>query len=401
MNNISAHKINCTGCKACYNSCPCSAIKMERINGGFLAPQVQKACIDCGVCVKNCPDINNTKPQNDFTPLIYAMKNNHETELKVSSSGGVFLKAASYVINQLNGVVFGAAYCDDFKVKIIKAESTEELYRLAGSKYVYADTDYTYREVKRLLNLGKTVLYSGVSCQIAALISFLGKKYDNLICVEILCHGAPSQELFDKYIDVVERRANKKIKSINQRDKTKPWNPLITKSVRLEFNDSKKTIRPEDFDPYMSLYVREIPYRDTCYTCKYVGMARYGDIVIGDFGGLGILKECKLDTSGGVSLVIVNSSNGKRVISALRDVSYEERELDEVVVLNSCLSHNIKAPQTHYDFIKDYENLSDEKLFDKYYYKNFSYLLRATVKKMAFVLLGHKTVAKLLFKNKK
>ncbi|MGN1320835.1 MAG: Coenzyme F420 hydrogenase/dehydrogenase, beta subunit C-terminal domain, partial [Acutalibacteraceae bacterium] len=327
--------------------------------------------------------------------------NSNRDQLQKSSSGGIFFKTAEYVINSLGGVVFGAAYCDNFSVKIVKAETAEEINRLSGSKYVYSDTDNSYREAEKFLKLGRTVLYSGVSCQIAGLLSYLKKDYDKLICVEVLCHGAPSQELFKKYIQVIQNRTKKRLLSINQRDKSKPWNQLITKCVRLSFDKSKDIVRTEDFDPYMSLYVRELSYRDTCYKCKYIGAKRIGDIVLGDFGGLGIAKKCRLDTSHGVSFVMVNSDKGDRLMKNISCIEFEKRTLDEAKLFNSCLRDNVKMPQGYKTFIKDFEQLSAEKLFEKYYYKNCSYLLRAFAKKIAFSILGSKLIAKLMLRNKK
>jgi len=398
--NISYVKNECTGCGACYNVCPISAITMQEGVGGFLYPIVSDKCISCRKCVETCPAINVIKRKEDIIGS-YAMVNGNSVEILKSSSGGIFLRVAKYVIENLNGVVFGTIYDKDFEVKIVKTRDEKEIEKMAGSKYLYSNTTDSFRQVEEELKNGNVVLYSGVSCQIAGLYSYLKKEYENLFTIEVLCHGAPSQGLFDKYVKHIEHKYNKKLVSINQRDKSLPWNPLITKRIRLKFDDGNEKVWAEDFDPYMSLYIREIAYRDVCYSCKYVGTKRNGDLVLGDFGGLGLIEKCQLDVKKGVSLVLINTKQGENLINMLEDINIEPRKLDEVIKLNSCLRSNVKGPVSREQFMMDYEKLSGEELFKKYYYNNYAYRMRAIIKRVMFTIVGPNNVAKIIYKRKK
>lgn len=397
-NNIAGVEKLCTGCKTCYNGCPINAIEMKKNKDGFIYPFIKETCINCGKCVKICPALHDTKRGEKTGIDSFAALNLDKEEIKMSSSGGVFLKVAKYVINELSGVVFGAVYTDELNVRIQKADKELELYKMAGSKYVYSDIGTTYREVEEELKAGKVVLFSGVSCQISGLYHYLGKEYEKLISLEILCHGAPSQDLFDKYLHHMQKKHKSKIISINQRDKSKPWNPLITKRIRVDF-ENKTLICSEDFDPYMSFYIREFAYRDACYKCKYVGTERIGDLILGDFGGLGIIEKCSLNVANGVSLLLVNTKKGREMLEKIDEIQMEKRNLNEVTKLNSCLRSHVKEPTIRAAFVEDYSSLSEDELFDRYYYKNYSYRIRAVVKKIAFAIVGYDNIAKILIRK--
>lgn len=398
LNNIAGVEKLCTGCKACYNGCPINAIEMKKNKNGFTYPSVKESCINCGKCVKICPALHDIVRKEKTEIDSFAALNVDKEEIKLSSSGGIFLKTAKYVINELSGVVFGTVYTDELKVRVQKADKEAELYKMAGSKYVYSDVGTTYREVEKELKAGRVVLFSGVSCQIAGLYHYLGKEYSKLISLEVLCHGAPSQDLFDKYLHHMQRKHKNKIISINQRDKSKPWNPLITKLIRIDF-ENKTMVRSEDFDPYMSFYIREFAYRDACYECKYVGANRTGDLVLGDFGGLGIMEKCSLKVDDGVSLLLINTKKGRELLDQIEGIQMEKRNLNEVIKLNSCLRSHVKKPAVTESFVKDYAILSEDELFDKYYYKNYSYRIRAVVKKLAFTFVGCDNIAKILLRK--
>lgn len=398
-NNVSLIDKNCTGCSACQNGCPYNAIELRLDMYGFFAPHVTDACINCGKCAVICPAINSVESRATCEPISYAMVNSNLDEIEKSSSGGIFFLLAKHVICDLGGVVFGAAYREDFSVEIVAAETMTDLNRLVGSKYVQSLVGNSYKIAEGELQQGRVVLFSGVSCQIAGLYSYLDKHYPNLITIEVLCHGAPSPGLFGKYVEHIEHKYKKKLTTINQRDKSTPWNPLITKRVRLTFEDGTEVMHSEDFDPYMSLYVREIAYRDACYQCQYVGTKHNGDIVLGDFGGLGLAKPCTLNVRKGVSLVLVCSEAGKQLVDAVGDaMCSEQRDLSEVTLFNSCLRSNVKPPAKRGSFLRDYTQLSGDALFRKYYYRNFSYLIRAMLKRAFIAVAGSSNVAKLSYK---
>ena len=228
-------KQDCCGCSACMQICPKQSITMVTDNEGFLYPEVNNTtCIDCGLCEKVCPVLN----QNDGSqPIeVYAAKNNNEQIRLKSSSGGIFTLLAEKIIAE-GGVVFGAKFNTDWSVVHSYTETIDGLEDFRGSKYVQSSIGDNFLKAKQFLTDGRKVLFSGTPCQIAGLKHFLRKEYDNLLTIEVVCHGAPSPRVWKDYLEYRKERVYKKGKntvSLSQnempqivgiafRDKTNGW----------------------------------------------------------------------------------------------------------------------------------------------------------------------------------
>ncbi|MDU2200101.1 MAG: Coenzyme F420 hydrogenase/dehydrogenase, beta subunit C-terminal domain [Terrisporobacter othiniensis] len=85
-----------------------------------------------------------------------------------------------------------------------------------------------------MLKEDKTVLFTGTSCQIGGLKSYLRKDYSNLICQDIVCHGVPSPYVWQHYKNLISKDRN--IKNINFRDKSTGWKRY---SLKFDFTDGK------------------------------------------------------------------------------------------------------------------------------------------------------------------
>ena len=211
--NIKVSADDCCGCGACYSKCGVKAITMQENDEGFLHPVINEdSCVECGQCLKVCPVLN-AKDENTATPDCYACAASDEIRAK-SSSGGMFTLLAEYVLNK-GGVICGAAYDEKWNVHHIIINNTADLDKLRGSKYIQSDTEKCYSEIEKLLKNGKEVLFSGTPCQVAGLNTFLGRKYDNLLTVDLLCHGAPSRGVWQKYL--TESFKDRKIINVNFR----------------------------------------------------------------------------------------------------------------------------------------------------------------------------------------
>ena len=187
------NKKECCGCGACAQICPKNCITMRADDEGFIYPDVDKSlCIDCHLCEKRCPIQSMTNISEEYKNSFLGI-NKSETRLN-SSSGGIFILLANKIMSE-GGVVFGAAYDEHFLVQHIVVESPDQLHLLMGSKYLQSSTGDFFQKAKNYLQEGRKVLFSGTACQIAGLKSFLGKEYDNLWTVDVLCHGAPSPEV--------------------------------------------------------------------------------------------------------------------------------------------------------------------------------------------------------------
>jgi coenzyme F420-reducing hydrogenase beta subunit len=166
---------------------------MEMDAGGALYPVIdQERCIECGRCQKVC-GFAKPRKESQFEQKAYAAVAREQAVVERSSSGGAFATLAqAWIAN--DGVVYGCAMiCGDDGLfpRHIRVDTQDGLRALQGSKYVQSDTGETYAEVKTDLKQGKSVLYSGTPCQIAGLYGFLGGEYENLVTIDLICHGVP------------------------------------------------------------------------------------------------------------------------------------------------------------------------------------------------------------------
>ena len=182
---------DCTGCRACENSCPVSAICMVSNVEGFIYPSIDwKQCIHCGLCKKICPQLNKIQIERLKNPKVYAAQLYDDTVLKSSTSGAFFAALAMKVL-EYGGNVYGVKF-DNNIASFCSADTFEKLNRIRGSKYISSDTGNVFKKVKADLEKNRIVLFSGCPCQVAGLRAFLKKDYENLLAVDIVCHGTPS-----------------------------------------------------------------------------------------------------------------------------------------------------------------------------------------------------------------
>ena len=364
------NKQNCCGCEACVQACPKHCISFEEDIEGFRYPSVNNnICIDCGLCEKVCPVLNCAE---ESMPLeVYAAKNRNEKELLNSSSGGIFILLAKTVI-QKGGVVFGAKFDEDWNVVHAYAETEEEMLAFMGSKYVQSRIGNTYREAKAFLDAGRTVLFSGTSCHIAGLKHFLRKEYDNLLTVDVICHGVPSPKVWRLYLDEVKKNARKgknsvslhpnhsvserntleacnevDIESISFRDKKLGWQKFSFALTLAEATDDGKkntvslsSIHPDN--PFMKVFLHNIILRPSCYHCSAKGGRCQSDITIADFWGIEYVQPSFNDSSG-VGLLMINTQRGKDIVYTLDldtvPVSLEDATRYNLTFFKSVLPH--------------------------------------------------------------
>ena len=201
-------KAFCCGCNACVQRCPKQCISMHEDEEGFLYPRVDKTiCIECGLCEKVCPVINQNEPRKPLK--VYAAYNKDEKIRRESSSGGVFTAIAEQVIDE-GGIVFGACFDENWEVKHDYTETKEGLKAFRGSKYVQSRIKDNYQKAEHYLKEGRKVLFSGTPCQIAGLKKYLCKEYENLLTVDFICHGVPSPKVWRMYLnETIARQCGK------------------------------------------------------------------------------------------------------------------------------------------------------------------------------------------------
>ncbi|WP_289128219.1 Coenzyme F420 hydrogenase/dehydrogenase, beta subunit C-terminal domain [uncultured Clostridium sp.] len=316
-------KEECHGCHGCFNVCPKKCISMEIDNEGFWYPKVDKSlCIECNLCEKVCPIINIPKRENKETVAL-ACKNKDEAVRTESSSGGVFTLLCEIVIKN-GGVVFGAQYDEEFNVRHGYSETIEGCSKFRGSKYVQSIIGETYKQAKSFLDSGKQVLFSGTPCQIAGLEKYLMKKYDNLIMIDIVCHGVPSPLVYRKYLTNMKSLNKGDIKNIQFREKSNGWKDY---NFKVEFTEGE-FIQKRIHNVYMEGFLTDLYLRPSCYECKFKKPVTSADITLGDYWGVeNIHKE--FDDDKGVSLILIHTEKGNNIMNGISnsmeviDTNYE------------------------------------------------------------------------------
>ena len=137
-------------------------------------------------------------------PKVYAVKHKDEMIRAASRSGGIFTALSDQVLSN-GGVVYGCVLTEEFDAVHIRTDNAEDRNRMRGSKYIQSKLGDTFKSVKTDLDAKKSVLFSGTSCQVAGLKKYIGKEYDNLFCVDIVCHGVPSKK-YGRHICVGKSR---------------------------------------------------------------------------------------------------------------------------------------------------------------------------------------------------
>lgn len=310
----------CTGCGACMNACPVNAIKMVENEEGFIEPYIEKEkCINCGKCNKCCPKLNYENANCKEKIKVYAAYAPDEIR-KTSSSGGIFTLLAETIF-EMGGVVCGAAYAEDMQVVHRLIDNKQELEYLKGSKYVQSDVRYSYQEVKNALMMDKYVLFSGCPCQIAALKNYLGKVYEKLLTVDIICHGVPSYHTFKEYLETLNKG---KVKNVEFRNKQFGWN---CSHDLIEYEDGTQYIGKVESDLYLKGFLKNLFLRKSCENCTFSDFPRVGDITIGDFWGINNISPDMYDELG-TSIVFVNSDIGRKYYNKIQPKLKKQKELD-------------------------------------------------------------------------
>lgn len=355
----------CCGCAACLNKCPKNAIVMKENEQGFLYPIIDKnKCISCGLCEKVCPMLNKLEPSKEQNQKFYAVKHKEEKIREASSSGGVFNEIAELFLKN-NGVIYGAVFTDDFKVKHIRAEDRSGKDKMRGSKYVQSDIQDVYENLKKDLEGNRKVLFSGTPCQIVAIKKYLGKEDENLTTCDIICHGVPSPKVFKEYLEMQSRKFDSKINSVSFRSKKIKG---FVQSMEIEFKNGKRYLKKLYKDLYGYSFLNEILMRNSCFNCPYSYDNRVGDITLGDFWGIEHVVK-NFDDKKGVSLVIVNNDKGKKIFNEIKEnFNFVETNKEESLKYNRI--GKLTKSKDYDKFWKKYERIGISYL-SMYYYKKY------------------------------
>lgn len=357
------NKKDCCGCGACKNICPKKCISMESDHEGFLYPVVNETeCVNCGLCEKACPVIN-VKEDNKKKQTAFVIQHKDEAVRKESTAGGAFTAISSWVIEQ-GGVAFGASYEQDFMVEHSCAERVEELAKFRNSKYVQSNTKDTFSQVKSLLKQDKWVCYSGTPCQVEGLKTFLGKEYDKLITVDVVCHGIPSPLAWKKYLEFQKEKLGD-YSHVMFRDKYYGYKY----STMSFFDKNGKNIYAYgiDTDPMTRAFFSDICDRPACYDCVFKKRYRVSDFTIWDCYSV-FQFDKKLDDDKGTTRVLIHSDKGRALFEQIKNrIIWTEVIADELTAGVREMVKSVGTNPKRDEFFNDANIISGSELYQKYF----------------------------------
>lgn len=320
----------CSGCFACANICPVGAIEMIPGKVGHIFPSISDKCIDCHKCIKICPVNNPIELHKPQKTLAFWIKDDKEHQS--STSGGAAACFSNYILEN-DGTVYGCASLPHGIIEHIRIDKKDDAYKLKGSKYVHSHINETFKAIKEDLKNNKKVLFVGLPCQVAGLKNSIGKNDKGLYIIDLICHGVPSQKVLFEYIESLGiKREN--VETVAFREAKGYYLTIKSSDRRIYHKDECK-------DLYYMAFNDNLCFRDSCFTCRYSSSERVGDLTIGDFWGLGKKEPFEYDSHGHVSVVLVNTPKGQKLLDVCKD-RYEavERTLAEAVLGN----HNLRTP---------------------------------------------------------
>ena len=402
---------DCTGCMACGNACRHGAIEFVQNEEGFLHPKINvEKCVECKMCVRACPILTPCSPAGtqEEKQVFAAWAKDEEIRME-SSSGGIFSVLAKDMLSR-GGIVFGAAFDENFKLRHIGVEDEKSLEKLRGSKYVQSEIGDAFVRVERFLKSGRNVLFSGTPCQIAGLRMFLRKSYENLLTIDIVCHGVPSPLVFQSYKTWLEIQLGSPLVVYKFRDKRWSWKNYNTKASPLGgrrfqheslfANNNKESNNAKDLssdlspskgklqhesplradkdgtllgtwqeDPWMRGFLREYFLREGCHSCRFANVNRPADITLADYWGYHARKGAFRDDDRGISMVMINNNHGKKAFEKIKsDLVFIETPVDEAVRGNPALSRCFPPSSRREEFWADFRKEGYAGTLEKYMY---------------------------------
>jgi coenzyme F420-reducing hydrogenase beta subunit len=387
-------KTKCSGCSACFNACKVGALSLETDDTGFWFPQINREkCIGCGACVKSCPALDKLEYVSE-APKAYIVQNKDDEIRRQSTSGGAFTAIAKGVIEK-GGIVFGASIDEEYKVSHICVENEDTLSKFRSSKYVQSWIGGSYIDAEKNLKSGREVCFSGTPCQIYGLKKYLGRDYENLLTVDVMCRAVPSPKVLKKYLDY-QREKHPNYDRIVFRDKGRGYS---YSGVALYHGDKVLYRGGSESDPWLRLFLGGYCNRETCHECLYQDGVRASDITLWDCWGTQNYAP-EWDDNKGTTNVIAWSRKGQEAVLKCDDLRIKEIGIDRI---DASLKRNgLHMPAyNRSQFFSDAETMQGKEFINKYAPMTPKVRMKSLARSAMHTLHLHDAVRKAVHKFRK
>ena len=402
---FNSEKTLCCGCSACASVCAHQAISMQEDAEGFLYPIInQDQCVGCGLCEQTCPMVGDHHANTGIGQKSYLAISDHEEHYAKSATIGICSLLTKLFIEQ-GGWVYGVALDEtDWKTYHICITDDAGLERIRNSKYIQSNPLNSFAETRKLLKQGQKVLYIGTPCQIAGLKAYLHHDFENLLTIDLICHGTYSYKLIRKEVDYWEHRLHGKISNFKFRSKKRSGGV-----INFDLKKSSGTKHYEFYGPYSPTY-RCYAYngdginynlRTSCYTCPFRERGRYGDITVGDAWFIDASKFLNtiIDWKKGVSHFFGNTTKGNEYIHQILpvlkwiEIPLEESfkqpavlpSFREIPIEREQIYHAIDSDEDYGQIVKRLLHTDIEKLYDEDLRKQRKTEMKNFVKKVLLI----------------
>lgn len=324
------NKSDCSGCGACEAACGKRAISMLVDSEGFRYPHIEKQkCVACGRCRTVCLGGKEMTLHNPIAA--HAAVCREEDKLLLSASGGAFYAVTMACADSTR--IYGAAWTDRSHVAHLGADARDAYEIFRKSKYVQSDVTGIYSRICSDLKEGTKVIFTGTPCQVAGLKAYLGKDDENLLTIDLVCHGVSNSELLEKCLTCYDHK-NDKVSQISFRHKRVVDGKWNSKLLKLVYQSGKEVILDYNTCGFLRGYDNGLFFRPSCSQCPYAQALRTSDITIGDFWGG---EQLGYDPQRGASLILVNSEKGSTFFEEMRLHLIEEQ-----ISLDFAVAHNAR-----------------------------------------------------------
>lgn len=351
-------KSRCTGCTACASVCPHSAISMTADEEGFLYPQINNdVCTDCGLCERICPARKPAEYEPQRKRRGFLVQHGNDRILSDSTSGGFFTAIADWTFQQ-GGAVCAATFDDEFHVMHAFAEAGADLHRFRGSKYVQSDLNDCFLRIREMLENGRRITFVGTPCQVYGLKAFLGREYEQLYTVDLVCHGVSSPKLWDSYLQYQQKKYHAKAIDVYFRSKKYGYQ---SETMKIRFSNGREYAQTISIDPMMRCFHANIASRPSCYACPFKLLERCSDFSIYDARNAHRLLpgNPRMDDRGYTN-VIAHTARAAHLINELPDLHVTEIDVEAAIALDGKMIRQCGAPHPKREGF--YQNLSPDSI---------------------------------------